>query len=356
MRRHALRHHVRTMHSSNSRQTETIAIAPEGDAVLAAQACWLVAPGHAELRDEQVPASSADTVLVRALHSGISRGTESRVFRGEVPRSEYARMRAPFQAGDFPAPVKYGYSSVGMVEQGPAELLGKPVFCLYPHQSLYRVPVQAVCLLPEGLPPARAVLAANMETAINALWDAAPRIGDRIAVVGGGVLGLLVAYLATRIPGCTVQLVDTLAERQAVAHALGAPFALPDKAQGDADLVIHASGQSDGLTTALRLAGMEATVLELSWYGDRPVTVALGEAFHSQRLTLRSSQVGQVATAQRTRWDHRRRLALALTLLADARLDLLVNASTPFAQLPAVLARLASTGPDATLCCRVDYP
>ncbi len=326
------------------------------DATLTAQACWVVAPGHAELRDEPVPSGGPDTVLVRTLHSAISRGTESRVFRGEVPSSEYARMRAPFQSGDFPAPVKYGYSNVGLVEQGPRELLGRPVFCLFPHQSLYRVPVQAVHLLPEGVPAARAVLAANMETAVNALWDAGPRIGDRIAVVGGGVLGLLVAYLASRIPGSTVQLVDTQAARQTVANALGAQFALPDDASEDVDLVVHASGQSAGLATALRLAGMEATVLELSWYGDRPVTLALGEAFHTRRLMLKSSQVGQVANVQRARWDHRRRLVLALSLLADSRLDMLVNASVAFAQLPSELSRLACTGPDATLCCRVDYP
>jgi len=339
------------MHSSDAPPTGTTSDTP-----LAALACWLVAPGQAELREEPVPPAGPDTVLVRALHSAISRGTESRVFRGEVPVSEYARMRAPFQDGNFPAPVKYGYSNVGLVEQGPAELLGRPVFCLFPHQSLYRVPVQAVHLLPEGVSPARAVLAANMETAVNALWDARPHIGDRIAVVGGGVIGLLVAYLASRIPGCAVQLVDTQAARQTVTNALGAQFALPDDARKDADLVIHASGQSAGLATALRLAGREATVLEVSWYGDRPVTLALGEAFHTQRLVLRSSQVGQVANVQRGRWDHRRRLALALSLLADSRLDMLLNASVAFAQLPSELSRLASTGPDATLCCRVDYP
>ncbi len=344
------------MSSSDLPPTTTTGTAAGGDTTLAAQACWLVAPGQAELREERVPPAGQHAVLVRALHSGISRGTESRVFRGEVPFSEYAHLRAPFQSGDFPAPVKYGYSNVGLVEQGPAELVGQPVFCLYPHQSLYTVPVQAVFALPTGVPPARAVLAANMETAVNALWDAAPRIGDHIAVVGGGVLGLLVAYLATRIPGCTVQLIDTQADRQFVANTLGASFALPDDAALDADLVIHASGQGTGLATALRLAGMEATVLELSWYGNQPVTLALGEAFHTRRLVLRSSQVGQVANAQRTRWDHRRRLALALSLLVDARLDVLVNASTPFAQLPTMLSRLAAAGPDATLCCRVDYP
>jgi 2-desacetyl-2-hydroxyethyl bacteriochlorophyllide A dehydrogenase len=323
---------------------------------LLAQACWLTEPGRAELRSETLPAPGPDQVLVRTLHSGISRGTESLVFRGEVPPSEFERMRAPFQAGNFPAPVKYGYNSVGLVEQGPAHLLGRAVFCLYPHQTRYVVPAAAVHLLPPGLPPERAVLAANLETAINALWDAAPRVGDRIAVVGGGTVGLLVAWLAARLPGCQVQLVDTQEARRTIAQQLGVDFALPDAARDEADLVIHASGQSEGLATALNLAAFEATVLELSWYGERPVHVPLGGAFHARRLTLKSSQVGQVATAQRARWSHRRRFELALSLLSDPPLDALITDTAPFADLPSVLARLATSRLDTTLCHRIDYP
>jgi len=323
---------------------------------LLAQACWLTEPGRAELRSETLPAPGPDQVLVRTLHSGISRGTESLVFRGEVPPSEFERMRAPFQAGNLPAPVKYGYNSVGLVEQGPAHLLGRAVFCLYPHQTRYVVPAAAVHLLPPGLPPERAVLAANLETAINALWDAAPRVGDRIAVVGGGTVGLLVAWLAARLPGCQVQLVDTQEARRTIAQQLGVDFALPDAARDEADLVIHASGQSEGLATALNLAAFEATVLELSWYGERPVHVPLGGAFHARRLTLKSSQVGQVATAQRARWSHRRRFELALSLLSDPPLDALITDTAPFADLPSVLARLATSRLDTTLCHRIDYP
>lgn len=320
-----------------------------------AQACWLVEPGRAEWREERLPALQPGQALVRALHSGISRGTETLVFRGEVPASEHRRMRAPFQAGEFPAPVKYGYSSVGVVEDGPADWRGRTVFCLHPHQSRYVVPVHALHAVPAGLPAARAVLAANLETAVNALWDAAPAIGDRIAVVGGGVLGLLVAWLAARLPGCQVELVDIEPARAAVAKALGAAFALPAAATADADCVIHASGQPAGLATALRLAGFEATVLELSWYGSRPVQVPLGEAFHARRLVLRSSQVGQVAAAQRSRWTHGRRLALALTLLQDERLDRLITDHSPAGDLPQVLARLAGTAAADTLCHCIDY-
>lgn len=319
-----------------------------------AQACWIEAPGRAALRPVQLHAPGPDEVQVRALHSGISRGTEMLVLGGRVPESEYRRMRAPFQEGDFPAPVKYGYASVGIVERGPDALVGRAVFCLHPHQSRYVVPATAVHPLPDGVPPARAVLAANMETAVNALWDANPRVGDRIAVVGGGVLGLLVAFLAAQVPGCHVELVDTHAPRASVAAQLGIGFAQPQDAQADADLVIHASGHAEGLATALRLAAFEATVLELSWYGQQPVSLPLGEAFHARRLTIRSSQVGHVATAQRARWTHARRMALALSLLRDARLDALITGAAPFEQLPEVLSRLFAGTPD-TLCQRIDY-
>jgi NADPH:quinone reductase-like Zn-dependent oxidoreductase len=321
-----------------------------------AQACWTVTPGHAEIRGEALPPLSTGEVQVRTLHSGVSRGTEGLVFRGEVPASEAQRMRAPFQVGEFPGPVKYGYANVGVVEAGPAELLGREVFCLYPHQTFFRVPAEAVLPLPPGVPAARAVLAANLETAINALWDAAPRLGERIAVVGGGTVGLLVAWLAAQLPGCEVQVIDTNAGRAEMAAALGARFSLPKHARADADLVVHTSGQGAGLATALRLAGFEATVLELSWYGQRAPSVPLGEAFHSQRLTLKSSQVGAVATPQRARWNHRRRLELALSLLTAPVLDGLITHSAPFHELPQVLARLASCDASDTLCQRIDYP
>lgn len=315
-----------------------------------------MAPGRAELRGEALPPPADGEVRVRTLHSAVSRGTEGRVYRGEVPASEAQRMRAPFQQGEFPGPVKYGYISVGEVEAGAPALLGRRVFCLYPHQSAYNVAHEAVHPLPDKLPPARAVLAAYAETAVNGLWDAAPRVGDRIAVVGAGTLGLMVARLASRLPGCEVEVVDPQPARAEIAARLGLRHALPDAATPEADLVIHASGHGAGLETSLRLAGFEATVLELSWYGSHAVTLPLGEAFHARRLTLRSSQVGQVAAAQRGRWSHRRRIALALSLLADdPALDALVTHAAPFDALPAVLERLAGDDP-AVLCHRIDYP
>jgi hypothetical protein len=320
-----------------------------------ARAFWIAAPGRGEIRQEALPAPLGQEVLVRTLFSGISRGTEALVFQGGVPPGEHARMRAPFQAGEFPAPVKYGYANVGVVEAGPPELAGRTVFCLYPHQDRFVVPAAAVYPLPEDVPPGRAVLAANLETAVNGLWDAAPRIGDRITVVGAGTVGCLVAWLAGRIPGTRVELVDLLPERAAVAAALGVGFRTPDGATGGADLVLHTSGSAAGLDKALRVAGFEATVVEMSWFGDRPVTLPLGEAFHSQRLVLRSSQVGTVADARRARWDPARRMQLALSLLCAPVLDTLITGEDRFEDLPGAMARLAAS-PGSTLCHRIVYP
>ncbi|GAB1424960.1 MAG: zinc-binding alcohol dehydrogenase [Thauera sp.] len=322
-------------------------------------AFWTVAPGRGELRRETLPPLRDGDVLVRSLYSAISRGTESLVFRGEVPPSEYQRMRAPFQQGDFPAPVKYGYINVGVVEAGcgaqAQALVGRRVFCLYPHQQAYVVPATAVVALPDAVPSARAVLAANLETAINAIWDASPTLGDRIAVVGGGVLGALVTWLCARIPGTEVELIDLDPSRAALATALGAGFALPDGARGNCDLVIHASGAPAGLARALELAGDEATVLEMSWYGQRSVTLALGEAFHARRLTLRSSQVGRLPPRQAPRWTYRRRMELALSLLVDSLPDVLISGESDFASLPDTLQRLSSA-PAGALCHRIRYP
>ena len=317
-------------------------------------AFWIAAPGRGELRREAVPAPGALEASVRTLYSGVSRGTESLVFGGHVPAGEYGRMRAPFQAGQFPAPVKYGYSNVGQVVHGPPELAGRIVFCHYPHQQYYVAPCDALYLLPESIPAARAVLAANLETALNGVWDSGAGPGDRITVIGAGSVGCLAAWLAARMPGCDVELVDINPQRAAIAQALGVRFALPGAATPETDIVLHASGSAEGLSLALRLAGFEATVIELSWYGDRPVTLALGEAFHARRLTLKSSQVGAVSASRRARWSHRRRLQLALSLLDDPVLDVLINSEGRFQELPKTLERLARA-PGEVIMHRVRY-
>ncbi|MGV9563642.1 zinc-dependent alcohol dehydrogenase [Streptomyces sp. NPDC003480] len=321
---------------------------------LTARAFWLRSPGHGEVRDVELPEPGDGDVLVRALYSGVSRGTETLVFRGGVPESQRAAMRAPFQEGDFPAPVKYGYLSVGQVEHGPADLAGRTVFCLYPHQSRYVVPASAVTVVPDAVPAHRAVLAGTVETAVNAVWDAGPLVGDRIAVVGGGMVGCSVAALLARHPGVRVQLVDADPARAETARALGVEFARPEDALGECDLVVHASATEPGLVRSLELLAPEGTVVELSWYGDRRVTLPLGEAFHSRRLTLRSSQVGTVSPRARSGRTYADRMALALTLLADPAFDALITGESAFDDLPEALARLAS-GELKGLCHRVRY-
>ncbi|NJP99589.1 zinc-dependent alcohol dehydrogenase [Streptomyces zingiberis] len=319
-----------------------------------ARAFWVTSPGRGEIRGAALDPPGDGEVLVRALYSGVSRGTESLVLRGGVPESQYRAMRAPFQEGEFPGPVKYGYLSVGVVEEGPERLLGRTVFCLHPHQTRYVVPESAVTPVPEGVPAARAVLAGTVETAVNALWDAPPLIGDRIAVVGAGMIGGSVAALLARFPGVRVQLVDADPGRAAVAGALGVDFALPADALGDCDLVVHASASEAGLARCLELLAPEGTVLELSWYGDRRVSVPLGEAFHSGRLVLRGSQVGTVAPARRSSRGYADRLALSLDLLADPVFDALVTGECGFDELPSVLPRIAA-GELPGLCHRVRY-
>ena len=318
-----------------------------------AQALWYVGPNRAEIRTETLAPGVGD-VHIEALYGGISRGTERLVFTGRVPESEYARMRAPFMDGAFPFPVKYGYATVGRIVAGPDELVGRTAFVLFPHQTAFAVPADRIALLPPNVPAARAVLAANMETALNAIWDAAPGPADRIAVVGAGVVGSLCAWLAGKLPGAEVTLVDIDARRAATAAALGVRFAPPDAAPGECDVVIHASASAAGLTTALRLAGNEAAVVELSWYGAGDIPVPLGEAFHSRRLRLISSQVGQVEPSRRSRWTRRRRLAAAVGLLADSRLDALMVPAVPFHDLPARLPDIlsAKTG---LLCQLISY-
>jgi 2-desacetyl-2-hydroxyethyl bacteriochlorophyllide A dehydrogenase len=325
-----------------------------------ARAFWITQPGNGELRPVALAERGPDDVEIETHYSGISRGTEALVFNGQVPESEYKRMRAPFQDGDFPAPVKYGYVNVGRVTAGAKPLLGRDVFCLYPHQTRYVVPAAAVTVIPDSVPAARAVLASNLETAVNGLWDAAPRVGDRIAVIGAGTVGCLVAWLAARHPGTQVQLIDIDERKAAVANALGVSFASPTEARAqahpgdEADLVIHASGSAEGLRLALDLAGFEAKIVEMSWFGAKRVELPLGESFHSKRLRIVSSQVASIATAQRERWNHARRMALVMRLLGDASLDRLISGESRFDDLPDVMRRLADSGA-GSLCHRITY-
>lgn len=320
-----------------------------------AQAYWTLAPGQGQIRQESLGPPGPDEVLVRTLYSAISRGTETLVHRHAVPEQVRALMRAPFQDGELPGPVKYGYLSVGVVEEGPAGLRGRRVFCLYPHQTRYVVPATAVVPVPDGVPSERALLAGAVETAVNALWDAAPRLGDRVAVVGLGMIGASVAALLTGFPLERLQVVDTDPARTELADRLGLQLVAPEDAAGDCDVVMHCSASEAGLATALGLAGEEAEVVELSWYGTDAPRVPLGEAFHARRLTLRASQVGAVSAARRARRTTAERLATALDALRDPRFDALLSGPSNFVDLPEVMADIAS-GARPALCHVIRYP
>ncbi|MBP0445995.1 zinc-binding alcohol dehydrogenase [Roseomonas sp. SSH11] len=327
-------------------------------APLTATAFWTTGPGQGAIHGETLRPPGPGEVLVRTLASGISRGTERLVFQGGVPESEAARMRAPLQSGEFPWPVKYGYAAVGLVEDGPAEWIGQRVFCLHPHQDRFVAPLTLCSPVPDRVPEWRAVLAANMETALNVIWDAQPLPGERALVIGAGVVGLLCAWLLSRFPAMDLALADPDPLRAQVAQRLGLRLVAPGDAPDRRDLIIHASGHPDGLRTALRCAGFEARILEASWFGSSECSLPLGGAFHSGRVTLRSTQVGQVAGPMRGRRTHAERLALALSLLGDPALDALCGPMVPFRELPRAMAELlgpAAEGKPAPLCPVVTY-
>ncbi|MDR6952560.1 NADPH:quinone reductase-like Zn-dependent oxidoreductase [Ancylobacter sp. 3268] len=315
--------------------------------VRTSQSLWCIAPGRYEIRADVLSEPEADTLTVRALASCVSRGSERLVLHGNVPTSELQNMRAPFQQGEFPFPVQYGYQSVGLVESGPPALIGRTVFSLFPHQDVYQIPASAAVMVLDDIPAERAALAANMETALNAMWDAGAGPGDRVAIVGGGVVGLMLTALAAGLPGADVTLVDVRPERARFATAFGAKFALPAEIDSEADIVFHTSASAEGLQTALGAGGFEAKVVELSWYGKAATAVALGGSFHSRRLRLIGSQVGAVSPERRPRWPHARRLAKALSLLSDARFDPLITHRIPFSQAPKLLPQLINDEPDA---------
>jgi 2-desacetyl-2-hydroxyethyl bacteriochlorophyllide A dehydrogenase len=333
-------------------------VKPESDEqsvfdAMTATALWFEAPGLCRMRRERLPQPEEGEVRVRTLFSGISRGTEALVLAGKVPVSEHARMRGPNMGGDFAFPVKYGYAAVGRIETGPDTLMHRAVFCLHPHQDTFVVTADQVTVLPETLAPGRAILAANMETALNVVWDAGILPGDKVAVFGAGVVGSLIGFIATGITGTETSLVDRDPGRAHLAASLGLRFAEASALVGEYDVLINASGSSEALATAIDHAGMEARIVEASWYGDRPANIPLGGAFHSRRLQIVSSQVGAISATRRPRWSFARRMAKALELLEDPRLDALISGETEFHNLDATYPQILSS--PNTLCHRIRY-
>jgi hypothetical protein len=303
-----------------------------------AHAFWTVGPGCGEIRAETLPEGRPSEVMVRTLVSGVSRGTEALIFAGRVPSGQFDTMRAPLMGGTFPFPVKYGYSVVGERNDG-----GR-VFVLHPHQDRFFAPAAMCVAVPNAVPTRRAVLAANMETALNLCWDATPLAGERILVIGAGVVGLLAASLLARVPAVSVTVVDVNPARASLAERLGCAFALPDAAPADQELIVHASATESGLRLALARAAFEARIVEASWYGDAAPAVPLGDAFHARRLRLIATQVGAIAPPMRGRRTHAERLAIALGLLDNPAYDALLEGPTRFRDLPDEMPRILAQG------------
>ncbi len=304
------------------------------------QALWYAAADRIELRTAEVPPPKPGHVVIKTRYSGISRGTERLVYQGHVPHSEHQRMRCPYQEGEFPHPVKYGYALTGEIVDGPPKKIGQRVFVLHPHQQLASVEAAHIHVIPDAVPLRRATLSANMETAVNVMWDAAPAPGERILVIGGGVLGLLIAGLAAQAGENEVTLVDKDPARASVAQTLGATFALPDTAPNEQHLIIHTSATEAGLKQALTHAAPDGRIIEASWFGDKQVTLPLGEAFHSRRLRIISSQVGAIPPSHRDQWTFAKRMQKALAHLEDAKFDALITGEINFTEAPAALPKV----------------
>lgn len=303
-----------------------------------AQALVYCAPGEARIDTVDLPPQG---IRVMTRFSGISRGTERLIFNGLVPEAEHDRMRAPLQSGDFPFPVRYGYAATGTVDDPTTDLHGREVFCLHPHQTAFRAPQAMVLPIPRNVPASRAILAANMETALNAIWDARLRPGSKCLVVGAGLLGWLITALLSRRPDLSVDITDIRTDTGVKADDFSVNFMTPDRTNSCSyDVAFHTSASSAGLQSALDALNFEGRVIELSWYGVRETQINLGGNFHANRLSILCSQVGHVAPTHRHAVTHRDRLARALTALDDPRLDLLITHEVHFRDLPESLPRL----------------
>jgi len=322
--------------------------------MLVSRALWYTAKNEAQIVNEELGDLPQDFSLVKTLFSGISRGTESIISSGRVHMNDHDRMRAPFMEGHFPFPVKYGYASVGQVLEGDASLIGKTVFSLSPHQSYAQLPNHALFAFSD-IPPRRALLAANLETALNAVWNGQPGPSDHIGIVGGGVVGLLTGYLCAKLPGAQVHLVDIDPQRKQISETLGMKFSSPQEAPENCDVVFHCSASSEGLQTAIEMAGDEASIVEMSWFGSGPMPIELGGSFHSRQLKLICAQVGRVAQSHRARWSYARRLQAALELLVDPLLDGLIEEPIALDDVPERLPFIFSSG-SGLLCQPISYP
>jgi threonine dehydrogenase-like Zn-dependent dehydrogenase len=315
-----------------------------------ARALWIEAAGRAVLREETLPAPRDGWCRVEALYSAVSPGTERLVASGRVPAEVAEIMRCPYMEGAFPFPVKYGYSLVGRVTDGP--LAGKIVHLLHPHQERMQVRVSDLRVVPGDVPPERATLAANLETAVTALWDGRVTAGERVLVIGFGIVGSLVARLVSAIPGVELDVVERDPAKRALASTLG--FTARETPRDDYDVAFGASGSAAEVQLAIDAVGNEGRVIELSWLGLQSAAILLGGSFHSGRKQLIASQVSQIPPSLRGRWDYARRTQLVFSLLRDPVFDQHITRQVAFEELPDFIADLCAT-PSAGLSVTVRY-
>jgi len=301
-------------------------------------ALWHLSEQESAIRSQSLPELKADKCRIESLFSLVSSGTESLVANGEVPTDLHDSMQVPYMEGDFSFPVKYGYSLVGKVVEGSHNLVGQQVHLLHPHQQHCVVNEADITIIPAGIPPQRAVLASNVETALNAIWDSRLSAGDRVLIIGMGLIGSLVARLASQFPATQVSVADTDPARLALAREQG--FSQYEPSDAPFDVAFHSSGSSAGLQTAIDAVGYEGKVIELSWYGTRSAEVKLGGSFHQQRKQIISSQVSQLPSHQQSRWDYRRRKQTVLNLLQDDGWDDFLTATVDFPEAPALFDKL----------------
>ena len=331
--------------------------------VIREQARRLVYPGpfRAQIVPVQLASLKKGHVLVKAVFGGISRGTESLVFQGKVPQSEWANMRCLHQDGEFEFPVSYGYSLVGsVVETANASgrlRVGDRVFVMHPHQNEIVVEEHYCNVLPAGLPDERAVLSANAETALNAIWDAGLTRGDTVAVFGAGVLGLLIAVIAAKRIDSQIVVIDRLDDRRETVERLGLRFLGPSdeiEYRENFDCIFNTTASGEALQNAINLANFEGRIMEVSWYGNKPVELCLGGRFHSQRLSIISTQVGSVSKQMRPDVSPADRMQLAMAELLDARFDYLLEPPIAFKKLPEAIAGILGENKNA-LCQLISY-
>lgn len=315
-------------------------------------ALWHTSPEKSEIKQAASFEISGEICEIQSLYSLVSTGTERLVATGKIPTGLYNSMQVPYMEGDFSLPVKYGYSLVGEVVKGP--LLGKTVHLLHPHQDYCKVAAADVFPIPDEVPAVRATLASNLETAVNAVWDSGVSVGDRVAVVGFGIIGSLVARLLAQLPAVSLTILEKDPDRIKMAKSMGFEVSPNENLSTPLDIAFHCSSTAAGLQTCIDTVGLEGKVIELSWYGDKSVELNLGGTFHPQRKVIISSQVSQIPASHQHRWDFRRRKEAVFELLKNPDFDLHTPKTTPFTNLPEVFSEIRK-GSSKQLVWIVDY-